>query len=112
LWTYYNVVEIPYAGQALQRSEVARIAKHLAQALLELHDEGLLHLDLKPPYILLSDRDTPLPTDFGLARILTNGDAILTFTGAGTVQYMYEKHLVLKAKQSTLIGIFITIDRL
>jgi hypothetical protein len=25
---------------------------------------------------------------------------------------MYEKHLVLKAKQSTLIGIFITIDRL
>lgn len=60
----------------------------LAEGLGKIHQEGLLHRDLKPQNILLGP-DGPKVIDFGLAT-LTNHDRELTDTGmmVGTVAYM------------------------
>jgi len=45
-----------------------RIAIQLAESLAKLHEEGIVHGDIKPQNILLR-QDTPLLADFGAARI-------------------------------------------
>jgi hypothetical protein len=45
-----------------------RIAVQLSESLAKLHEEGIVHGDIKPQNILLR-QDTPLLADFGAARI-------------------------------------------
>lgn len=58
---------------------VARIGWQLAEALAYSHEQGILHLDLKPSNILLTPRGIPLLLDFNLAcdvharRVLVGG---------------------------------------
>ncbi|MBO2457999.1 serine/threonine protein kinase [Actinomadura sp. LCR2-06] len=59
----------------------------LAEALMEIHRNGLVHRDLKPSNVLLLE-DGPRVIDFGIARDLTGTS--LTATGAvlGTLGYL------------------------
>ncbi|RMI33151.1 serine/threonine-protein kinase, partial [Streptomyces triticirhizae] len=71
----------------LPMSSVWRLAADLAGTLEEIHQQGLVHRDIKPPNLLLS-ASGPRLIDFGIARAsATQG---LTVTGArlGTVGYM------------------------
>ncbi len=69
--------------------ESAQLIKKLASAIEESHKNGILHRDIKPGNILLSDDNTPYLTDFGLAlnfnsnQSLTNSDQLI-----GTPRYM------------------------
>jgi hypothetical protein len=71
-----------------RRAAVTLLLK-VTRALAQIHAQGLLHRDLKPANILMRDDDTPLISDFGLAKAV-DVDADLTRTGAavGTPAYM------------------------
>jgi serine/threonine protein kinase/formylglycine-generating enzyme required for sulfatase activity len=66
----------------------ARITAELADAIAYLHEQDIVHRDVKPENVLLDHSLTPLLSDFGLAKNWAR--VKLTRTGApvGTPQYM------------------------
>lgn len=70
--------------------EAAALLAPVARALHYAHSRQIVHRDVKPANILLNDRDEPLLSDFGIAKILDAGAAGLTGTGLaiGTPEYM------------------------
>ncbi|KZT32461.1 kinase-like protein, partial [Sistotremastrum suecicum HHB10207 ss-3] len=49
--------------------EVIQLAIHICQGAQFLHDQGVIHGDLNPDNILISDEGSALLADFGLARL-------------------------------------------
>jgi serine/threonine-protein kinase len=72
----------------LEPDRVVRITEQIASALDAAHQAGLVHRDVKPSNILVSDEDFAYLIDFGIARAA--GQTGLTSTGAtiGTWSYM------------------------
>jgi TolB-like protein/tRNA A-37 threonylcarbamoyl transferase component Bud32/protocatechuate 3,4-dioxygenase beta subunit len=61
----------------------------VARAVEYAHSRGVLHRDIKPGNILLNDRDEPLVSDFGLAKLLDgNNDLTRSLTTFGTAGYI------------------------
>ncbi|WP_412519148.1 serine/threonine protein kinase [Actinomadura madurae] len=71
----------------LPPAEVARLGAALAEGLAAIHASGLVHRDLKPGNVIMSE-DGPRIIDFGIARAVEAGS--LTADGAvlGTYAYM------------------------
>jgi hypothetical protein len=68
--------------------DCARIVAASARALFYAHENGIIHRDIKPANLILTYKDKPVITDFGLAR--PEKAATLTESGAlvGTPIYM------------------------
>ena len=78
-------------GSPIPYQKAAGILKQVAEALAYAHSHGILHRDVKPSNILLSENGEVTLTDFGIAKILeTNEQGTLTETGlgVGTPEYM------------------------
>ena len=73
----------------LPTAEAAQITHDLAGALAYAHQLAVLHRDLKPHNVILSEDGTPILTDFGLAKDVGEAEG-LTVTGQvlGTPAYM------------------------
>ena len=72
----------------LPLAEAVRICTAVASGLDALHEQGLIHRDVKPANILLGNDGTPYITDFGLAK--DRDASVITKTGQalGSMDYM------------------------
>jgi serine/threonine-protein kinase len=80
-----------HGGRRLAIEQAARIARDVALAMQEAHQCGVIHRDLKPNNIVLTQQEQPIVTDFGLVRSLGGTEQTrLTSSGAvlGTPAYM------------------------
>lgn len=94
---YFICMELAEGGTLAQRLKsgplepraAVELARKLARAVQHAHDRGVLHRDLKPANILFDAAGEPRVSDFGLAQLAADRDA-LTVTGAvlGTPSYM------------------------
>jgi serine/threonine protein kinase len=78
-------------GIPMPYQEAASILIPIARALAYAHQQGLVHRDVKPSNVLITQSGDPMLTDFGIAKILGEEVALdLTGTSAtiGTPEYM------------------------
>ncbi len=78
-------------GQPMSPQNAARLIIPIAQALDYTHRHNIIHRDVKPANFLMSETGQPMLSDFGIARMLEQGETkALTHTGAGigTPEYM------------------------
>ena len=78
-------------GKPMPYLQAANLLKPVAEALAYAHQHGILHRDVKPSNILLTEDNRPILTDFGIAKLLEESEGhTLTGTGigVGTPEYM------------------------
>jgi eukaryotic-like serine/threonine-protein kinase len=75
-------------GGQLEVAEASRIAREVLTALAYAHRTGLVHRDIKPGNILLSEDGKVQVTDFGIARAEAGSTMTQTGTILGTAYYL------------------------
>lgn len=65
-------------GNHLTLIETIRYSLQVITALHNIHSKGLVHLDVKPDNVLISDSNSALISDFGVARFLDDDGSVET----------------------------------
>ena len=72
---------------ALSVDDAVRVAIGVASALEVAHRKGIVHRDVKPGNILITDSGDVKVTDFGIARAVAEASMTVTGTTLGSVHY-------------------------
>lgn len=87
-------------GQPLAWEEAAHTLLPVSKALEYAHKQGIIHRDVKPSNILITDSGEPMLTDFGVAKILDQQQDQLELTGTnmtvGSPEYMAPEQVTSK----------------
>jgi serine/threonine protein kinase len=91
--------DVMEAENKLPLTQVMHYLEQLAAALDFAHERGVIHRDIKPANILLTSDGRVLLTDFGLVKIIADGQAPqMRLTGAGapvgTPDYMSPEQVI------------------
>ena len=84
-----NLRDLIQSPAPMAVSRAVELMRDIAGAIDHAHQRGVIHRDLKPENILMKDGQSPMITDFGLAK-LVDSDTALTQddTAMGTMSYM------------------------
>jgi serine/threonine protein kinase len=95
-WVEGRVLEDMLAGGPLAPADVARVGAALADALHSLHQQDVVHLDVKPENVILRDDGTAVLVDFGFAHHARFPDLLAEETrfGAGSAPYVSPEQLL------------------
>ena len=78
-------------GKPMDYQEAASLLIPIARALAYAHEQGMVHRDVKPSNILITQSGDPMLTDFGIAKII-GSEVTVDLTGTsvtiGTPEYM------------------------
>lgn len=98
---YYIVMEL-VKGKTLKEIIVedgrmgwkwsVKIAKQIAQALETAHKNNIIHRDIKPHNIIITEDGTAKVTDFGIAKAVSNSTITAFGTTIGSVHYFSPEH--------------------
>lgn len=79
-----------FIGKAMPPNQAARLLAPIASALAYAHTKDIVHRDVKPSNVLVSQAGYPMLSDFGIAKIVAKRDYKLTQLGIsiGTPEYM------------------------
>lgn len=82
-------------NSSMSFEDALRLTRAIASALEHAHtsEEAVIHLDLKPPNILLDSKGVPYLADFGLATVLDR-EGRARNPGSGTLLYMAPEQMV------------------
>ena len=78
-------------GKPMPWQQAVRVLLPIARALAYAHQQGMIHRDVKPGNILITQSGEAMLSDFGIARILESGGSETLTTsgvGVGTPEYM------------------------
>jgi serine/threonine-protein kinase len=73
---------------SLPWDEALPLAEQIAEALQYAHNRNLVHRDIKPQNILVSENEGAVLTDFGLVKAMTSSGMTRTGSFLGTPSYM------------------------
>ena len=82
-----NLATVLRERSVLETDDAVRIALGVASALEAAHRRGLVHRDVKPGNILITDDGDVKVTDFGIARAVAEASMTVTGTTLGSVHY-------------------------
>jgi eukaryotic-like serine/threonine-protein kinase len=83
-----NLKQLVAREGPLPARQVIELGLQVASALASAHDRGVVHRDVKPQNVLLSEEGMPKVTDFGIARSADIESVTLTGTVMGTSEYL------------------------
>ncbi len=87
-WVEGGSVRRALGSGRVPRSRVERWLRTALEAVAFVHEQGFVHLDLKPSNFLLRPGDRVVLTDFGLASPIGATPASRQGAGEGTLKYM------------------------
>ena len=76
--------------QGIEPDRALSIARRIAEALAHAHQRNIIHRDIKPQNVLFRQDDTPVLSDFGIAKVVDTEATNLTQLGMviGSLRYM------------------------